>query len=245
MVSIQGMVSLIPTLGAAFLPTNIAGLQLWLDANDASTLFQDAAKTTLAGNGDVVGAWADKSGQGNDATQATTSNKPKVSAAAIGGLNAVLGDATDDVMGISVGPLTNETIFAVVKRTITNVSGVVIAAGNPYKLVFGTAGNVVRFSYNGLFNEVNSGFVELNGNIYRHIYDGTANKLSVNNGAEAILVVASGGHTFTTIFSQTAGGGLTLQGSIGELLVYNSGLSIANVALVENYLSNKWSITIA
>jgi hypothetical protein len=32
---------------AAFSPTSISGLQLWLDFSDISTLFQDAAKKNL------------------------------------------------------------------------------------------------------------------------------------------------------------------------------------------------------
>ena len=40
----------------AFSPASIGGLQLWLDASDASTLFTDSAGTTAAtADGGVVG----------------------------------------------------------------------------------------------------------------------------------------------------------------------------------------------
>lgn len=63
-----------------FSPTQIEGLQLWLDAADQSTLFQDAAGTTpvMAGN-DPVGRWEDKSGNNRNATQANSDNMPSFS----------------------------------------------------------------------------------------------------------------------------------------------------------------------
>jgi len=58
--------------GAAATPAS--GMVLWLKSGTG--LYQDAAKTTPAANGDAVGAWADQSGNGNDATQATAGLKP-------------------------------------------------------------------------------------------------------------------------------------------------------------------------
>ena len=47
----------------AWVPSDVAGLALWLDASDLSTLFTDSARTTpVASSGDPVGGWADKSG---------------------------------------------------------------------------------------------------------------------------------------------------------------------------------------
>ena len=102
-----------------FLPTDIAGLQLWLDANDASTLFQDAAKTTPAGNGDVVGAWGDKSGQGNDATQTTTAAKPTVQFNVLNGKSVLRFDGTDDFLSTGAfagGSLSQPTTFFLVEK---------------------------------------------------------------------------------------------------------------------------------
>jgi hypothetical protein len=53
-----------------------ANLRVWYDAEDAATLFQDSAGTTpVTAAGQSVGRWADKSGNSNHATQAS-SNKP-------------------------------------------------------------------------------------------------------------------------------------------------------------------------
>ena len=59
------------------LPLSIPGLQLWLDASDSSTLFQNSDGTTVAtADGDPVGRWADKSGNGRHATQTDGTKKP-------------------------------------------------------------------------------------------------------------------------------------------------------------------------
>ena len=54
---------------AAFSPTDLSGLVLWLDANEGITL-----------NGSDVAIWADQSGNGNDASQGTAANQPAYSA---------------------------------------------------------------------------------------------------------------------------------------------------------------------
>ena len=54
---------------APFNPSDIADLEIWLDSSDTSYLFQDAAKVTaVTTNGDPVGCWADRSGNGYDHT---------------------------------------------------------------------------------------------------------------------------------------------------------------------------------
>ena len=53
------------------------GLVLWLDADDADTVTNDA--------GGRVGRWADKSGQGNHAQQTTFSSRPQYRTDALGG----------------------------------------------------------------------------------------------------------------------------------------------------------------
>ena len=124
----------------AFLPTDLTGLQLWLDANDASTLFQDAAKTTVAGDGDVVGAWADKSGQGNDATQTTTAAKPLLDTDVLGtGFSGIKFDAADDFLSFPKFGLTAITIYAVVtgidNETFPRLLDMQNDGVDPYRLI--------------------------------------------------------------------------------------------------------------
>jgi hypothetical protein len=58
---------------------------LWLDASDSSTVWQSSSCSTAANsNGDPVGCWQDKSGQGNHALQSNSTKKPAVETNAMG-----------------------------------------------------------------------------------------------------------------------------------------------------------------
>ncbi len=229
----------IPVLmgGVRFLPTDIVGLQLWLDANDASTLFQDAAKTISAGDGDVVGAWADKSGLGNDATQATTAKKPTLQFNIINGLPVVRGDVDDD-MTINVGALTNETIFVVSSHAVNNLSGVLFAdTVTGTRLQYNSVVNRIDYRYNSQNVSITGGFVETSPNLFIVSYDGTNQNISVNEGAITSLPVTPLAHTYNRIFSRSAN---TLNGDIAEALIYNSALSTPNIVLIRDYIRAKW-----
>ena len=65
--------------GSPFLPSNLgADLQLWLDAQDLTTLFTDDSETVPSANGADVGRWKDKSGNGRHADKANIGvNKPR------------------------------------------------------------------------------------------------------------------------------------------------------------------------
>ena len=72
----------------------------WLDAADATTI-------TLATG---VSTWADKSGNGTNATQATTTLQPQYSTSAFpGSKSGILFDGTDDIMDISTIAMRNQT----------------------------------------------------------------------------------------------------------------------------------------
>jgi hypothetical protein len=66
-------------VNTSFLPTQISGLTLWLDANDSGSLYQVSNGTNPAlNNNDFIGLWKDKSGNSNNATQSTASLRPYV-----------------------------------------------------------------------------------------------------------------------------------------------------------------------
>ena len=73
-----------------FVPTDIAGLQLWLRADDIAQSDNTA-----------VSAWADQSGSGNNAAQATGGLQPTYQTSEVNGHSVVRFDGTDDVMGVA------------------------------------------------------------------------------------------------------------------------------------------------
>ena len=103
------------------------GLVLWMDASDATTLFQDEAGTIPAGAGQPVARWDDKSPSGLVFTQGSAGNRP-VYSAALAGLNGQPGvtftggsggDALTSTTGNSTGVAGNDdrTVISVWQST--------------------------------------------------------------------------------------------------------------------------------
>ena len=111
-----------PTLPA--IPQTISGLQLWLDAADPATLFDATTGGSLVAADGGVGRWADKSGNGRHATQATSANRPARKTAVQGGRDVLRFDGSNDFLestdflDLTAGQAM--TIIAVVKRSATN-----------------------------------------------------------------------------------------------------------------------------
>lgn len=88
--------------GGGFSPAQLAGLVLWLDADDAATLFQDAARSTpVASDGDPVGGWTDKGSGTYHALQATAAKRATNRPSAVNGRGAVEFDGTDDFLTVT------------------------------------------------------------------------------------------------------------------------------------------------
>ena len=126
---------------SAFSIKDVAGLRVWLPNGAGITL-----------NGGLVSAWADNSGNGNNATQSTETNQPLSSG---GGIDL---DGTDNFMTLtSVENLTTFTIFAVIdgmvvdkdNRNILSV-GDIIKTGTFKKLskCFKIKKNIILLSVN-------------------------------------------------------------------------------------------------
>lgn len=83
---------------ASFDPLTLSPV-LWLDANDASTLFQDDGYTTPAtANNDPVGGWKDKSGNLNHVSQSVGGQRPLLKTSVLNSKNIVQWDGVDDIM---------------------------------------------------------------------------------------------------------------------------------------------------
>jgi len=59
-----------------FLPDDLSGLQLWLDASDASTLYDATTGGSLVAADGGVARWEDKSGNSRHMTQGTAGSRP-------------------------------------------------------------------------------------------------------------------------------------------------------------------------
>jgi len=85
-----------------FSPDSIAGLVLWLAADDAATLFQTSALDTPASDdGHPVGGWKNKASDAYHALQATEANRATLRLDAVNELPAIEFDGASDYLAVS------------------------------------------------------------------------------------------------------------------------------------------------
>lgn len=116
-----GMRSLDSQVGALF----SAGEQgAWYDPSDLASLKQNSNGTTAVAVGDPVGFVADKSGRGNNATQATSTKRPILRQAA-GGYYYLEFDGVDDELATAWGvvPMPDESYGIYLAGTNVGGSG--------------------------------------------------------------------------------------------------------------------------
>lgn len=245
---------------AEWTPKNIAGLNLWLDADDLS-----------GADGDAVTSWISKEGSSyNFAQTSTKCPLLKKAANGINGHNTVLFDGTNDVLVCSdtISSVTQGTIFVVYSLSATPKSD---------QGLFCTAdqASATRFLILYGFKTTNTGSLTLlqrdndtmdtmtpatiaavstpyfvscksDGAVYIIRTNGINESLTATTGANGgdWLGDTSARDNFTIGGSKTTGEGDFLKGSVSEVIMYDTGLSDTNLKLVESYLGNKYNITL-
>ena len=251
-----------PRASGDFSPKTITGLQLWLDASDASTLFDATTGGALVTANGAVARWQDKSGNGRHATQTTANNRPAYNGV-IGGKAALTFDGANDAMatGLLSASLTGyATFFCVCRPNFADVT-----AANLRTPMYGRDSSTTSNSYGiNLFN--NSGTLLINTQ-WRGAQFNSAGGPTVTLGIDAIMVggvtptqhvrrvsgVAANLSVAATAGTNSAAGNFLnvgqdptqnrwWNGPIGEVLVYNRDLSLAEIQTVERYLTTKWAI---
>lgn len=200
------------TTNVGFLPSDIAGLKLWLKA-DAITGLADGAS---------VATWADSSGNGNDATQSTAGSQPLYKTGSVNGLPVVRFDGADDWMSTpSIAAITDWTVFVVAKNALTTNAFFLSAGGDTNSLItdftagkweyFDTPRTVIGNTSTTLFQVITSA---VGGSVVGAWYIGRP-----SSG----LVVLWGG-------------------DIAEIVAYNSLLSAGQITQVQGYLAAKYGL---
>ena len=242
-----------------FLPTQITGCSLWLDAADSSTV---TGTTTVT-------AWTDKSGNAYNGTVVNASVGSPVAPSYL----------TNSINGLSAMTMSGTSYFT----GSTNVNSTTLTAFFLGNCVFGTGGSsqqrILGLGVTGLDDysstlrpiplSVISGGTQLlayrNANMASAtvvsgtnfigccLFDGTTNFM-YKDGTLGTQTASSG--TFTTSIygvgsdagTQFMGGTSSLGtnclvGKIGELIVYNTALNTSQRQQVESYLGQKWGLT--
>lgn len=232
--------------GSGFTPGSISNLGLWLDAALGITL-----------NGSDVSAWADQSGNGNHATQATGSRQPAYNATGAPNSLPSLDFTTADRHMLScttnlLGGLTGFSFFIVLKRpsTVTNTisfSGenavcteqVVTDLSYTYA-ADATYANVASSNTDWLLRSIifeGSGVT----NADRHkVFENAIQKTLSFSGTVATVTVASTFFLIGNYFSDL--NVWDYEGQIAEIIVYTRTLTGAEQTQINDYLMDKYSI---
>ncbi len=248
-----------------FLPTDIAGLTPWIDFSDVIRLFIDAAKTTpVSSDDDLVGAAEDKSGQGNDLTQALTANKLKYKTGIQNGLSVGRFDGINDFLSGALARPSNFSVFVVAQKTDVTarrfMCGSLNAAGQNTSAWGGISGKEgVNGDIGYIFgDDINSSRGRSPGGIVSNntfflaeaIYTAgqDAYKMWKDAVSQAITTITTAATACTGVANDYSIGrigefnGLYWDGDIAEILVYNTALSAEDRQSVETYLNSKWAI---
>ena len=250
---------------------NIAGLQLWLDAADATTLYDATSGGNLVStDGATVARWQDKSGNNRHATQSTANARPLLKTAVLNSKSVVRFDGSNDFLSVASNSGLNfgTSDFSVfictrILRTSNNATGILskdsFAGTSTYKgfLVnrFDAAGGYgveTRNKVSGVGPSANARWNESNiltntGYIFGPQRDGRVcsffvNGLQRSSATEASAVDLTNTAALTIAALNSFSIGQFANLDITEILIYNTALTTAQRQGVESYLNAKWAI---
>lgn len=226
-----------------FSPNSLSGLAAWWDANNTSSL-------TLDANGNVS-TWADLSGNGANATQTISNNRPTPTVGGLNGKRVLTFDGSNDVLTFSGTSRTDETLIAVAFANLPSAGNV-----KPNNII--TAANGAGISVTVKNDGGTNGVVAYLGGFSAGVTISFNLPGSVAFGPSIVTVTrssATGGVLFTngtqrgTCVSSNAMAidrlGSAMAGYLAECLIYSRPVSATERQRVEKYLASKWGITIA
>jgi hypothetical protein len=252
---------LLRPLATGFNPKSISGLALWLDGADSSSLYttsegpvapvsspldisgcvgwwdaSDASTLTLDGSGNVE-AWADKTSEGNDLTQATPANRPSVTAAAVNGLPAVTFDGSNDTLRTGAISLTQPFQYYLVFRfesAYTSGAPRIIDAGTQPSP--GRSGEFFRQGADDA--RLYSGSTVVGSSVPAGQLE-QFNLWSISSGgaSDSFIRYKGGEYQVSTTAGTGAGSRITLGGDSNATAASHSNISVAELVLVSGALS--------
>lgn len=231
-----------------FTPTQIGGTLLWLDAADSNTLFQTVGGAAATADGNPVGEWKDKSGNGRNGTN-TLTGRPTLKTGIYNGRNTVRFNGTSNFLSLpnfyNLGT-DDFTAFIVTKVNTPSVYTVVFEqsnAGLAGRLIFFVGPFAQKYQYYHGNGYVGAGINGTSTNIiYKAISNGTSRSFSISNGTPLTATLADFNSLGNFTYLGNSGYNEYLNGDINEVLFYDRALSAGDQTLIYNYLAAKWGI---
>lgn len=250
--------SSVPT---SLLPNQVPGLQLWLSA-DVNT-FTDSGCSAPATNGQGVQCWGDRSGKGNNATQATGADQPTLATAVQNGLSGITFNGSSDIFSSSYLGNPGTCIAAYLAKAVTTsdptLELALLWANNgtgaaSFALRVGTSGTGA-----GPFTQASYAIENTSSAVFSTALSAQFNVPDIigfrGGGTAAALAYrwnipsqAAGDLTGTqnAIAAAAIGGDLgsatRFNGYIYEIACYSGSITTLQYSQVVAYLQNKWGI---
>jgi hypothetical protein len=210
-------------------PTTITGCVLWLKADSLAL-----------SDGTAVATWADSSGNGNDATQATSGSRPTFQTNEINSTLPVIRlDGSDDWMqvpSISIGALAVVHKYRTSGNYPDNKSPFNDRTASEGRLFLTTSGAATLYS---------PAFGGTNRMLNRHFRNGTKTNSLAPIDSFQISCGSWPGSVLTDAYDvgrDDQNNARCWDGDIAEVIAYDRGLSPANRVRIENYLNTKYVI---
>jgi surface protein len=213
---------------------------VWFDANDAATL------TTASG---TVSAWADKSGNANNATQATGANQPTLTANSIGGRPAVVFNTANAQLPFNGTSIVNSnyTVAALVDRTASSTWNFYLCGSSTpsnTNLTVGWRSNTVltHAQWGNDYDMTVAGYTTPIDQVQVFTHNATSGKATWVQGTQA------GTSANTTALSSWTGSAIgrctatssPFSGKVGEIVIAPTTLSATDRQTIEGHLAWKW-----
>jgi hypothetical protein len=234
----------ISSITTTYSPSSIAGCQLWLDAADSASMTIAAEK---------VSQWRDKSGSNNHATSPSSIRDATLTANALNGRSVMTFLGSQNFTGpISIG--TTFTQFILYFNSSGRIGqGLMDSndAGILGKLAFQEGGSECfqsgfGFSFQRFFRTGGSYRILMtkcsnpsSSATVSHWFNGT----DQNIGTGIWSFYGANTTPITSITIAARGDSIYFIGTIAEIIIYNSAISLSDQRQVEAYLAQKWGLT--
>jgi hypothetical protein len=238
------------------LPTPpVATPSLWLDANLASSFTYSSSN--------VISSWADQSGNGRNATQATVANQPSLVASVINSKPVVRFDATNDALAWTeynpggdrsvfmvfrnASTITSSGSFAVMSSSGANFPMYVVGLGNQTGGISGEVFALLGVSSGGaqIKGQYNTSSVAAGNHQYNWTQNSSYAVSARFDKATLSLTTAPAGDFNSATYPGfigviTGADGISLD--VAEVLVYDRVLSGGEITTIESYFATKWGV---
>jgi hypothetical protein len=236
----------------SFVPSDLSGLIMWLDANDTSTLFDaTSGGSNVTANDTAIARWEDKSTSAKHFKQSTSNNRPKLFTSSQNSKNIIRFDGTNDTMSMdSAFSGKTEVCYFIALKRVLDPPTTASKTGHPMEFLWAT-GTQHHYPwtdgviYDATLTNIRKTTVNPTPSLANfHLYNVEAKSGLWTSRLNKTQIFTTASNTIG-IGGTTIGGGSGVyffDGDIGEFIAYDSILSSSDRGKVEDYLYTKWGI---